>query len=392
MSQMYSRAKGVIGVFDISSSSVAGAHVLLTPRDPKTKAVFLASTRSDATLQEDIDVNRFVSETIAHIELVANRLKKADTHKLSHIQIVLASPWYSSHTRTIRYEKDDTQFFCTQKLIDTLVDAELKQILAEGTGAFGEFGTASIVVERQISQIKLNGYATANPFGKKTRTLEIFLTLTVAPKPIIDRFKESLIRIYGHSSIGVTTSPYTTYVVARDTIAIDDECVIVDVGEEVTDIAFVKEGLFLYQHSFPIGTYALYRIVGEQEKNGSQAARALLEAYRLEKLSPQAKTALDTAIAEFRLKWQKALQETLDTGQYGLCMPEHCFITADPRFELIFTTIIETDPFIQHTCSRGVVRPHFVASTLIGDRVQTIDGTTIDAPLAVGALFMERLI
>ena len=104
------------------------------------------------------------------------------------------------------------------------------------------------------------------------------------------------------------------------------------------------------------------------------------------------KAIVGKAIVGFRLIWQAGLQEILDNGHYGFCMPEHCFITSDPRFEVIFTDIIKTDPFIQHTCSRGIVKPYFVASAVVGEQVKALDGTAVDTPLAIASLFVTRLI
>lgn len=392
MLQTKTNGHKVFAVFDISSSSVAGANVLSQENDPKTKAIFLASARSDATLQEDIDIKRFVEETVKNLDSVIARLQKADVHKPTFLQVVLASPWYSSQTRSIFYKKENEEFTCNQALVDSLIKKEIDYVLKNEDGSFGKFGSESVIIERQISQLKLNGYNTNNPFGKKAETLEIFLTITIAPKLVLDRFSDSLKRAYGSRKIGFTTSPYTTFVVVRDYMDKSDECVIVDVGEEVTDVAFVKDGLFLYQHSFPVGTYALYRGVASNGSHTGAESKALLESYRMNKLTSGATENINKSIIEFKVQWQKGLQDILDNGNYGFCMPEHCFVTSDPRFEIIFTDIIKTDPYIQHTCSRGIVTPFFVETAVIGEKVKTLDNTNIDTPLAVAALFVQRLL
>jgi hypothetical protein len=175
----------VLAVYDISSSSVAGAHVVRTDAAP----VMLASARTNIPLQDDINMSRFVEEGVKHLGQIVEQIKAKDAHHPTHIQVILASPWYVSQTRTIVY-KQEKAFTCTSKLVDGLVDREVEAILAEG----GSFGSDSVVVEKQISSILLNGYETSTPFGKHATSLELFLSVTVAPKPVLERFTDVLQR------------------------------------------------------------------------------------------------------------------------------------------------------------------------------------------------------
>ena len=381
----------IFAVYDMSSSSVAGAHVLTKQHDGISQAVLLASSRSNAPLQEDIDMQRFVDEACKHLQEVITVVRKADVHHPTYIQVTLASPWYTSQTRTISYQKD-APFTCTQNLVDSLIDDEIKHVLTNEDGSFGAFGKESVIVEKQLSGIRLNGYHTVAPFGKKATTLELFLTITIAPKPILERFKDTLKRAYGTRNIGFTTSPFTTYVVMRDIKPIEQECMIIDVGEEVTDIAFIKRGIMLYQHSFPVGTYGLYRALAGQGASTTRESMAMLESYRLGKLSKAAAKSTETAIAAFATHWQSWFHQVLDNGQYGFCMPEHCVVTADPRFESLFITTIKTDAFIQHNCSRTNLQVTFMNEEVLGAAVRTTDQTSPDMALATTALFVERLL
>ncbi|MBP6904462.1 MAG: hypothetical protein KBB91_00205 [Candidatus Pacebacteria bacterium] len=381
----------VFAVYDMSSSSVAGAHVLATTTEGKPKTVFLASSRVNAPLQEDMDMQRFVEETIKHLGQVVANIRKADVHHPSYIQVTLASPWYTSQTRTILYKKD-VPFVCTQKLIDTIIADEIDHILSKEEGSFGVFGTESVIVEKQLSAIILNGYHTTNPFGKKATTLELSLTITIAPKAILDRFTDVLRRVYGTTHIGFTTSPFTTFVVMRDLNPATEDCVVIDVGEEVTDVAFIKHGIVLYQHSFPVGTYGLYRALAGQSSNTARESMTLLESYRLGKLSPRAAQGIETSITAFATHWQSWFHQILDTGEYGFCIPEHCIVTTDPRFELLFAQTLGKDMFVQQCCSTGAVRVLVTNEELFRSQVSTLDQTPLDIPLATAALFVERLV
>lgn len=376
----------VFAVYDVSSSSVAGAHVLRSADTP----VILASFRSDAPLQEEKDMQRFVEEGVKHLTDIVARVRAADVHHPDHIQVVLASPWYSSQTRTIVYKKD-AAFVCTQKLVDSLVEAEVSRILKEEEGAFGAFGEQSVVVEKQLSTIKLNGYQTNAPFGKQATTLELFLTITIAPKPVLDRFTDVLRRAYGTRDIAYTTSPFTTFVVMRDLDPSRDEALIIDVGEEISDVAFVKHGTMLYQQSFPVGTFGLYRALAGTSAHTLTESMTMLETYRLGKLSTSAAATVETAIAVFVKEWQKWFHQILEGGHYGFCLPAQCIITADPRFQQLFTQVLMSDDFLKHTCTAGGGRVVYMNEDVLSSQVRAADKSPLDISLATAAVYVQRL-
>src|SRR5579872_5117660 len=95
-----------IAVFDISSSSVGGAHALIETKNGETVVSLLVQERRDTALGEELDIQRFVDNTTKALEVVIDQVRTADVHHPKVIQVVLASPWYNAHTRIITYTKD----------------------------------------------------------------------------------------------------------------------------------------------------------------------------------------------------------------------------------------------------------------------------------------------
>lgn len=382
-----------VAVFDISSSSVAGAHVLIPKGETveKVKASLLAQTRSHAALREDITIERFVDQTIEQIDKVATLLQKADHHRPHYIQILLASPWFFSQTRTIAMKRT-APFVCTQKIIDELVEKEVAYIMEHDMERFGSFGKDGIIIEKQLSGIKLNGYSTSNPFGKKAESLEIFLVVTVSPKMIIDRFKSALGKYYGHTPIGFTTSPYATYIVARDYLQAPTELMVVDVGEEITDVAFIKNGLFLYQHSFPIGMYELYRTLVKHNVSSVVEAEALLETFRLGKISETEKPVVQKSLDQYGALWQKSFEEVIGSGHYGFSLPNHIYIVGDYRFDAFFSTLVKNDPMLIHAIPAQTPEALFISQELIAPHIHSLETQQLDETIIIATLFTARLL
>lgn len=382
-----------VAVFDISSSSVAGAHILLPHAEQvdKLKVSVLAHARGHAELKEDITIERFVEQTIDQLDKVITTLKKADTHNPSYIQVLLASPWFVSQTRTISYKKT-TSFVCTQKLIDSLVEKEMQYIMEHDMERFGSFGKDGVIIEKQLSEIKLNGYSTNDPFGKKTESVELFLVVTVSPKMIIDRFRDALGRHYGHTKIGFTTSPYATYIVSRDYLKAPKELMVVDIGEEITDVAFIKNGIFLYQHSFPVGSYELYRTFSAHNVSSVTEAEALLETFRLGKISDNEKALIQKSLDTYGVTWQKSFEDILSTGHYGFALPTHVYIVGDYRFDHFFSNLITSDPVLIHATPASAPVSIFISQETIGEHIVSLENEHIDETIIIASLFTARLL
>ncbi|MDB5188454.1 MAG: hypothetical protein JWM92_52 [Candidatus Nomurabacteria bacterium] len=389
-----------IAVFDISSSSVGGAHALIQknplPRNaaegqiPTTKVSLLVQDRRDTGLEEELNIEHFVNDTARSLEAVIDHVRNGDVHHPDVIQVVLASPWYSTHIRTISLNKTTT-FTCTKRLVEMLVEKEIAFLLKQELENGEAFGKGFTVVEQQLSNIMLNGYATGDPYGKKTQSIELVLTITVVPETVVERFKSILRRSYGDRTINVTTGPYATYVALRDNGGVPPDCLIIDVGEEVTDIAFVKNNIFLYQHSFPVGTYELYRAIGKGSGTNVES-RAMLEAYRLGKLTPSKTILMKKHLHSFSKVWQRALQEVVESGHYGFQFPDTCYIMGDARFAEFFTALISTDEFLRHGASVDTINAIFVDPMSTTATITTTSGEAPDPALSVAALFSERLL
>ena len=387
-----------VAVFDISSSSVAGAHTLIPkgskhpPAGGDTKVSILASIRLFSELKEDINIERFVEQTINQISKITNTLKKADNHRPEHIQVILASPWFVSQTRTIKYNKT-TDFVCTEKLIDSLIEKEIAYILEHDMDRFGSLGKEGIIIEKQISMIKINGYSTAKPFGKKAQSLELFLVVTVSPKSVIERFKNELQKAYGSTSIILfTTSPYATFIISRDFLGASDEFMIIDIGEEITDVAFIKDDLFLYQHSFPVGIYELYRKLAESGIANSTESNALVESFSQGKLSASATSSTQKTLEAFGETWQKAFQDIVDNGELIVKVPCISYIICDQRFDTFFSNVIKADLFLQHVSGATSLDVNTINQEILSSHISSLDPGKIDETIIVASLFASRLL
>ncbi len=387
---IFSRAKKgerVVALFDVSSGSVGGAHAMLHRGfDKAKKPSILAAHRVNLQFKEDLNIKRFITETVVALERVAAELGKADTHRPDYVQFVLSSPWYVSQTRTI-VQRKDAPFVFTERLLNEMIEREISHIIEHELEKFGPFGKDGKIIERQISQVRLNGYASSNPFGKQATEVELTVTVTFAPNLILTRLRDAVGKHYHIESFGFTTAAYTAFVAFRDFIEPLKELTIIDVGEEVTDVAFIKNGVFLYQHSFPIGTYGLIRTLMADGTKTLAEAESLLAAFRNKHLTATAKNRINIALQTFIASWQIGLQGVVQTGHFGFALPEDMLIVTDPRYEIIFQNSIEQDPVLGYLMPAITPKVRFFDEQLVESLGQNFGS---DVPLVIGSLFLER--
>lgn len=383
-----------LAVFDISSGGISGAHLLVehtnatTGSDKKATVFSQGHLLTKTTLEKDVDA--FIKEHTSLIGELAKMLSIAAPHKVDHLQLVLSSPWFASQTRHITYKKT-VPFVCTQKLIDSLVEKEVEFILKNDMAAFGVVATEGRVIEKQISHIRLNEYTVHNPIGKKALSLDLFVVVTISPKMVIEQFESALRHQYGNRvPLTITTGPYATAIVARDYLGAHPDTLVVDIGERVTDVGFIKEGIFLYNYSFPMGMFSLYTQLPGMGTEQLAEPRALIEAYRAKKLAPSEEGRIQEVLKAFGTSWKNEFEHSLQAEQYGVSFPHQIFLTGDYRFAFFFKEILETASYLQHMSTAQTISSTFITQEACHDFIASADGQPIDSPIVVAGLFAIR--
>lgn len=354
-------------IIDISSSSVgAGISVIPTGKDTSVLPQSIAFVRSTIPLKEHFDEAHFLQTTLTYLSAALQSLQHKTNLVPDTVTCTISSPWFLSHARTISYS-ELTPFFCTEKLIQSLVAQELQKIHADTAGQ------ELMVIEQQISQITLNGYTTQSPIGKKASTITIGLSVTQSTKDCIEHFNTLIRRFYGALPISYTTTPFA---IATVLSATHDRALIFHIGEQITDVGFVKDGMFLYQHSFPIGMYNLFHIMHEKGVPRGQA-NTLLDGYQMNAIHDEKRSIVEESLKVFSVQWSSGLTSILTTGFFGFSTPERAIILCDDRFAAFFKIAITTNPFTNHSGATSKVACSFITPLIFtGTIVAPLDGST----------------
>ena len=364
-------------IIDIGSSSV-GAGISLIPLDPQSPElpISVAFVRNTIPLKEHFDVVHFLETTLKYLDATLQSLQHKTSLKPDTVQCVISSPWFVSHARTISYE-ELTPFICTQKLFHSLVEQELQKIKKDTTG------DELIVIEQQIAQCSLNGYVTQSPFDKKASHMTINLCVTQSSKACIERFNTLIRRFYGSVGISYTTTPFAIATVMQEQKIIKDSAMVIHVGEQLTDIGFIKNNSFLYQHSFPVGMYNLFHIMHESGVPRGQA-NTLLDGYQLGAIHNEKRLTVEESLRSFAKEWSSGFDTVLTNGFFGFSAPSECVILCDSRFAVFFQSTLSGHPLLRHNSNGQKLNCHFITPELFTNVVTS--GPLNPKPDPVGLL------
>ena len=374
--------EGSAVVLDIESGSVGGALVKLSPGAAPR---IIYSTRTPVTYQRQLSAERLLTAVKAATEIVAGRIAHtaaADAKKIGPIRsvvCVLSAPWYHAITNTIVFE-DTKPFRVTPELILNLIakDASL------GAARRGE-GDATHIEERTI-QIRLNGYETADPYGKDARKLEATVFLGFASEKVLASLTDSLWHFFHTQKILFHSFPLASFLSLRDLFPDEEHFLTVHVSGEVTEISIIREGHLQESLSFPIGRNSAIRMI-EKATGGNEAESLTLMQFAMEKKKHPMPGKAVKALAAAKEAWDSAFAEILEPSRTSFFLSQQVFLVAPPEVREWFAESLRSYQEEQKE------KPFFHITALDADVLPRLapEEHSADVPLLLEALSLGRL-
>ncbi|KKR43251.1 MAG: hypothetical protein UT78_C0006G0025, partial [Candidatus Nomurabacteria bacterium GW2011_GWF2_40_12] len=199
-------------VFNIGSSSVGGA-LFLAQKSGIPKIIF--STREPIPIEEQVEIDRFLSLTTQSLEIVAKKILGAGMGAPKRIFCVLSSPLYVSQTRVISYKKN-TPFVFTTKLADALIQKEIKIFQEEHLAKYTTVGGEVRSIELKNIKTMLNGYETANPLDQSAKELEMIIFISMSGEQILKKIENTIEKYFHFNQIKFSSFTMSFFTAVRD--------------------------------------------------------------------------------------------------------------------------------------------------------------------------------
>lgn len=338
--------KRTIAIFDIGSGSVGGA-ILELPNASDKNPTILTSSRTDITVHNELTFKIFVEDMLSALSESAEAIHKSKAGAPEAIICSLASPWYISETRIVHMSREHS-FIFTQKLADELLAKELSSLELLYKQKYGGTDSQSELIEHDIVGVSLNGYPVEDPIGKRTRSIELHMVVSLAPKICLDKIREELSKTFHHIPVHFASFMTMSYLSVREKYPDSDSYVLLDIGGEVTDVALVYKGILKASLSFPFGKNSFYKYISTKLDIEPRDAFELFRLYSANTLEANRRIKVEPLFKELTDSWNKSFRDCISTLPKTLTLPSTLFLTADPDIKQWFVNSISNEEYIQN--------------------------------------------
>jgi hypothetical protein len=389
--------KETVLILDIGSGSVAGSIVeFIIGEAPKIIYV----KRVPVKLIKSLSGHRFKKEMLKSLGIVLKDLnkngltylEKSPRDNIKKVYCSLASPWFVSETKTVNIKKDKP-FLITEKFISDFLAKEEKDFENSNLSKHGSGRSShSEVIERKLIDIKLNGYKTEEPLGKKVSQFDVSILFSMSQEDILNSIEETVSRYFYIEDFNFNSFTLVSFSAIRDMYKSVKSFLFLDITAEVTDVSLVKNGNILETMSFPLGKNSVIREISKKLKTTPEEAHS---SFRLLFSGSLGKTKIDIltkALDKLKENWSKEFQETLIHLSDNISLvPNTVFFTSDDDISSWYGDIIKSEEFIQFSMTENPFTVSFINRLSLGAYVSFRSKAEKDTFIALESVFFNRL-
>jgi|TARA_Y100000310_G_scaffold225067_1_gene227039 cell division ATPase FtsA len=387
-------------IFDIGSGSVGAALATVSPDD--NIPMVLYSTRAPIAYKKNIHSyifmkSMFASFQDAALEIVQKGIPNLaregiEVRNINKILCIFSSPWYKSQTNLLKFKKEK-YFDVSKKEIEKAVMDVNEEFQGNSVNEEGDRKLKkSKLIEKNITQIRLNGYPTNNPYDKKATNVELSLFLSKISSSVYENIREIIDKTFYTENISFHSFALVSFSVVRDIFHTKKNFLLMDIGGEVTDISLVRDEMLYSTASFPLGRNFLTRQVLEALNTIAEEANSLIRTFLEGKTrgaeSAKIKTILDSA----EKRWLTSFRKTLTDLSEGLSLPRTIFLTVDEDIGKWFEGVIKRDEFSGLTLAGEPFTVVMLSEKQLHKYCITVGQSRCDSFLAIETLFFHKIV
>jgi len=229
-------------LLDISSGSVGGAYVSVTPKKAPN---IIYSTRvvvEDRLAGQELGILRALGSLIHTLVSKGPEIKAATGEgSASEALLAIGSPWHISTVRVEHMEKEKPFTITERLLAETLKEED-----------------AAVIQSESILSAVLNGYQVQDPIGKNVRKADLTILSSRINRELATHISNGIRKVV--PLVRSIETPVLIHETVRRAFPHQEDCVVLNVSEEQTDILLMKRGVLVSINTTAFGTHAFERI------------------------------------------------------------------------------------------------------------------------------------
>lgn len=379
-------------IIDIGSASVGSALVRFAGEKSTSKTNkgphVLATSREIIPFQEALSTTPFLFA----MNRALGKSLKAILHKIgnrgapAHIYCTLSSPWFIAKTRHTHISRESA-FKVDEKKLASFLDEDLVKLKEELKDILPINDT--VVVEKKIIQMKLNGYEVKNPYGQTTSQMEVVATISLSSDKVIESIEREIGHFFHAGSVNFGSFPLAAYSAVGDIFPEEKSFLFVDITGEATDISLVINEVMLGTISFPRGKNFFVREISAEFKTLHEEAGTLLSMFLRDALNGKSREAVSTVVKRGNTEWSTRFEKALMALAKEAQIPNTVFFTSDPDVVSLFAGLINNLKLESAINGSFEARylDHYIVTSFATFGVEVVR----DPFLAIEALFAAKL-
>lgn len=327
--------ESVVVLIDICSASVA-IGCMLYKENHVPRVIY--SARIPMKMELDITFDTFFRAMITALDTALSGfvkdapeiLKQYDV-ALKHVDdviVTVGSPWYTASLRTVE-RRSDEPFEVTEGYIDAMLEEDMQafsKTLDKKKQVSGNDEVA--IVDQSVLELKVNGYVTTQREADSVTNISASVFASVMSEQVYDRIVDHIEKMLGVKNITMHALPLALFAVIRDIAAIGDDFAVVDIGGEVSDCLFVREGVPELMYSVPMGHNTLLRDVSKALSLDMPHAASQLAIYAEGKSDAASGKRMQEVIQSTLSIFQDECAKVVSEYAEDYTPPQYAFLTA----------------------------------------------------------------
>lgn len=307
---------------DVSTSGVK-AVVFWAHKNEKPE--ILKTFKSDASLLPEVSFLKLQKGIHKALGDVLKNIHESFHDKINGVFVSLDSPWYYSQTRIIDI-KHNTPFELTKEFLAKALKKEEKTIKSKSEEKFKIKGSDLSVLEKYPMRSFLNGYGVKNIFGKKVKRAELYIYMSVVLKKLVTDVEGLIKNELGVEDVHFHTSPLIMFDMLDGVADKDSGFLLINVGEEITDVVLVHKGYLEEVVSFPRGGNFVLRRIASVFKISPDEALSHLSMQSRKHLNKKDSEKLDEVMVKAGGEWGDLFEKALKHLHKTAPIPTNAFI------------------------------------------------------------------
>lgn len=333
-------------VVDIGSSSVGIAIVVVEPE--QTTPTLLWSHREHSLLRTTTtlaDSERKLQTALvnAFLELSNTGLKALTAYNdqlaLTDIDVSIAAPWQYTNAKCVNFT--DTEPF----VVDEQLLADLTKLAADQ--AFEQVSAISTLSDLQLEivtqeriGITLDGYRITSFNGRKTTELSFVHLVSLTTKSLIASINEYAEKIAPLAKVSIRPFILNYYKTIEYLYPHTLEACLIDVTNEATELAIVRDGTIRHINHIAIGSFTIARKIAEALDIPTEEAFTYLKhgtEYGIATMPEKVRKQVDTVFSAYQTELITMFKNTGD----DLLIPFSLFVHTDFDTQHFFNSTLK---------------------------------------------------